>query len=269
MDNLFEEPAVQDFVKQVNTTMEVNLPSSLLKALQDFASFQNSTPPPRHIAKWKNDPKDKKWVTRHIDGIDIHVRNALTCAWYHQENLKQLERLLSDIYIRTNVSHILKDRGFTLGSLVKWDAEYQAFVLAVRRCLDYLARALAGYFKNDFHSFRKLPDLLSKAKPQAVATAIADVHAKYVDRFSYVLSEGNTKSVRDLISHYEHISAGCMNINERGFTMAGGGEKRGLREGGYRWDGGLSTVIETRGNDPSCCVAEIITVFIIEAKKHE
>jgi hypothetical protein len=247
--------------------MAVNLPPAISASLEEFERFTQSMPPPAYIEKWSRDTKHKKWLLRHTDGISRHLKNALMCVWYHQENLAKYQADVQQIYATTEVARSLKDRGFTVGTLPKWDAEYQAFVLAGRRALDYLARALAAYFQNDHNSFRKLPVLLASAQPKSVASALASVHSKHLPGLAYLLSDGSNKSIRDLISHYEHISAGCLNVNECGFTMAGGGEKLRLRENGYRSDGGLGNVILVRATELNNCVAELLDVFASEAAK--
>ena len=40
-----------------------------------------------------------------------------------------------------------------LGNTLVWDFEYQAYVLSFRRCLDYLTRGIAAFFKQEFHPF--------------------------------------------------------------------------------------------------------------------
>lgn len=269
MSELLKDIRVSSFILQVQEAMAVDLPPAILSSLEEFERFTQSTPLPAHIEKWSRDAKHKKWVRRHRDGISIHVKNAITCAWYHQQNLAKYQADVQQIYITTEAARSLKDRGFTVGALPKWDAEYQAFVLAARRALDYLARALAAYFQNDHNSFRKLPVLLASVQPQSVASALAAVHSKHLPRLDYLLSEGAKKSVRDLISHYEHVSAGCLNVNDQGFTMAGGGEKSRLRDNGYRTDGGLGNVILSRATDLNNCVAELLNVFVSEAAKVE
>ena len=261
----FNDPRVSSFVSEVQAAMAVNLPDEVASCLKSFLTFTESDPPPAHIAYWSKNPSKQKWQRRHIEGISVHVFNALTCARYHQSNLMQLQEVAMAIYKSTEVAKSLTDRGISVGALAKWDAEYQAFVLAVRRCLDYLARAIAAYFHNDHNSFRTLPKLLQSVKPSTVGMPLIELHSKFSPRFEYVLSEGEKKSVRDLISHYEHVSAGCFNVNELGFTMAGGGEKERLRASGYRRDGGLGHVIEERATDLNQCVIEFLNTFIRQA----
>lgn len=59
-----------------------------------------------------------------------------------------------------------------LGGTRKMDFEYQAFVLAYRRCLDYLAGAIASYFKTEVSSFRTLPKSISKSKMASTITTL-------------------------------------------------------------------------------------------------
>ena len=152
-----------------------------------------------------------------------------------------------------------------MGNTIRWDAEYQAFVLAVRRCLDYLARAMAAYFENDHHSFRRIPRLLAGCKPTSVASALAAAIERHQGAFEYVLSDGNKKSIRDLLSHYEYIGAGTLNISRHGFVMAGGGERLNVA----KWEGGLSPVIRQKATDLHLCISEVIATFVESAAQHE
>lgn len=48
--------------------------------------------------------------------------------------------------------------------------------MAYRRCLDYLTRGLAVFFRQEFHSFRLLPKSMAKLEPRTVAKALIAVH---------------------------------------------------------------------------------------------
>jgi hypothetical protein len=159
----------------------------------------------------------------------------------------------------------LKNCIVALPNTRKWDFEYQAFVLAVRRCLDYLTRALAAFFQNEYHSFRTFPKLLCQVKPRIVAERLAQVHESYVSRFAYVLSEGGRKSTRDKISHYEYVPAGTVNLGSRGFVLAGGGERLSLEQEEPVL---LSSVINQRVADLQECVDAMLNAYVDAADEH-
>ena len=90
-----------------------------------------------------------------------------------------------------------------LGNTLIWDFEYQAYVLSYRRCLDYLTRGIAAFFKHEFHSFRKLNRSLQGLQPASVSNALSEVYSRHAERLSFALSDGDRKSVRDTITHYD------------------------------------------------------------------
>jgi hypothetical protein len=153
-----------------------------------------------------------------------------------------------------------------LGGTSVLDFEYQAYVLAFRRCLDQLACALAAFFKNKYSSFRTLPHFLGHRKPREVAQKLANVHAKYVNNFEFVLSEGGVTSVRDRIAHYEFVQAGCFNLSTRGVVLVGGGENLNLPGGTART---LTETLQSKSSSLQQCIAEMIEVFVEEVANWE
>jgi hypothetical protein len=147
-----------------------------------------------------------------------------------------------------------------LGNTLVWDFEYQAFILAFRRCLDYLARAICVYFKNDFHSFRRLSANLEKLKPTEVARPLIVVHQKHLQVFEFVLSEGDRKSLRDKISHYKYVQAGTVNLSRRGFVLAGGGENLGLAH--VSAANTLTEVLDRHMANLRTCLREMIFTYV-------
>ena len=144
------------------------------------------------------------------------------------------------------------------------DIEYQAFVLAYRRCLDYLAGAVACYFKREVDSFRTLPKSIRGTKVPEVATALTEAHARHVSQLAFVLDAGR-KSVRNRIAHYEFVSAGCINLTSKGFFLAGGGEDLKMSENLV--DLNLNQILSHRLEHLHGCVADMIDTFIQAALK--
>jgi hypothetical protein len=152
------------------------------------------------------------------------------------------------------------------GSNDKMDFEYQAFVLAYRRCLDYLAGALASYFKIEANSFRTLPKSIAKGKPAKVAEAISKAHSRHVESLGFVLAEGR-RSVRNRIAHYEFVSAGDINLTARGFFLLGGGEELSIFETsvGKR----LAKALASRLERLHSCLDDMIDSFVEVAREHD
>ncbi len=128
------------------------------------------------------------------------------------EKLIAIEQSVMKEIEKYNYRKVIENCTIAIENTLIWDFEYQAFVLAFRRCLDYLTRAICAYFKSDFHSFRRFDKFLKKLDRPIVTKPLIDLHRKYSKRFDFVLSKGNQKSVRDKISHYEYVPVGCINL---------------------------------------------------------
>jgi hypothetical protein len=193
---------------------------------QPFLYFHGyiTEPQPDFITRWRADPSLEKWYHRLVNGFLGDLQNTFTCVLYHHDRLVEIETRVMDAVERFNYRGLLKNSTVAGGNTLVWDFEYQAFVLAYRRCLDYFARAASAYFKNEVHSFRKLEAYLVKTPPKEVGEALAPILGKYEPDFAFVLSEGTRKSLRDRITHYGYVHAGTVNLSERGFVFAGGEE---------------------------------------------
>jgi hypothetical protein len=263
---VFENPAVQRCIAGIEAVAGYRLSAEDRKPFLIFHGFITSTPP-SYITAWRSDPKTERWYHAHVDGILGQVQNAITCVWCHRDNLSRIEELVGRIFEESGARGVLGNTSVGLGNTQRWDAEYQAFVLAVRRCLDYLTRALAAYFKQEFHSFNDLSKDVLKQEPGGVAAAIATARDRHIQKFDYVLSAGPKKSIRDLISHYRYISAGTLSLNGRGFLMVGGGE--GMSPLGIGAERGLGAIIRQRAVDLHTCVSDLIESFVAAARTHE
>jgi len=267
LQSLFYQPVVQKAVSEIEAVAGYRLNNQLRAPFLHFHAFITMDPPPRYITNWRSDPARNRWYHCHVNGVLGHVQNALACVFYHRDNLCAIEDSVRQIFLQSGAQAVLGNSTIGLGNTIRWDAEYQAFVLAVRRCLDYLARAMATYFQNDHHSFRRLPGFLRNVKPAPVSLALADACKRHEANFAYVLSDGKRKSIRDLLSHYEYISAGSLNIGRTGFLVAGGGEN--LKPVSGVWDGGLSAIIRKRADELHACIGDVLATFVAAAREQD
>lgn len=219
-------------------------------------------PEPPFITQWRADPKKERWYRLLVNGLG-HVQNSFACVRYHQERARAIEVAAHSCFEKAGVQDRLGNSTVGGGNNLALDFEYQAYVLAYRRCLDQFARALAAYFRNDHHSFRHLPKLLKKAKPTAVAEAISAVIEKRSVSFDFVLSAPGENSVRDRIAHHEFVPAGVINISARGFILMGGGEELGLQAGPVP----LGEVLARRTEELLACISELLATLAAEAAK--
>ncbi len=275
MDDIFKKMAESFFSPEIQGCVSVveSIAGYKLSASdrQPFLYFHNylTNPQPDFISEWRNDETQEKWYHRFANGILGDVQNAFACALYHYERLVAIEQSVMEGIERHNYRRVIGNSTIGLGNTLVWDFEYQAFILAFRRCLDYLARAICAYFKNDFHSFRKLGRFLENLNRPVVTKPLIDLHRKYSTKFDFVLSDGNRKSVRDKISHYEYVPVGCINLSQRGFMLVGGGEELGLGEnkGAIL----LSEVLQNHVTNIRACIQELITSYVdgIRVEQHE
>jgi hypothetical protein len=108
------------------------------------------------------------------------------------------------------------------------NAEYQAFKFAVRRTFEYLAGAVAMFFKTDGTRIRKLATTINGREP---ADRVRPVQARLaVANLETIIGTDDEKSVRDLFAHYRSVDAGAINIlvdaeGEIQIRVVGGGER--------------------------------------------
>ncbi|WP_326429923.1 hypothetical protein VQ574_07820 [Stutzerimonas frequens] len=266
MDDVFQQMTSSFFSPEIQGCLSVveSVAGYRLSAAdrQPFLYFHNylTNPQPDFITEWRGDAALEKWYHRFTNGILGDVQNTLACVLYHHDRLAAIEREVMEGIEQYNYRRVLGNSTVGLGNTLVWDFEYQAFILAFRRCLDYLARAISTYFKNDFHSFRRLGDFLGKQNKPLLTDHLIELHSKYSLEFDFVLSEGTRKSIRDKISHYEYVPVGCINLSQRGFMLAGGGEELGIS--GKNGSALLSEVIQGHVTNLRGCVREFIGAYV-------
>ena len=219
-----------------------------------------TNPQPNFITEWRQDVRKEHWYHKLANGILIDVESSLACVLYHYDRLIELETSVIEGIQKYNYQQIIPNNSaIGIGNTKKWDFEYQAFILSYRRCLDYLARSICTYFMNDFNSYRRLGSFLNKINRPTITNHLIEIHTKYFESFEFVLSEGNRKSLRDRISHYEYLSVGAINLTSQGLILVGGADELGIGENQNTL---LSQVLETRVTNLQLCIRELIHAFV-------
>lgn len=234
-----------------------------------FLGFHNfiTDPQPSYVTAWRSDERlERKWYHAHVNGVLGDLRGALAAAHYHQNNLAALEDAVTQVLTGSQFAERMGNATMALGGTRKLDFEYQAFVLACRRALDYLAGALASYFKFEANSFRSLPKSIAKRTPVQVVDAITQAHARHVDDLAFILAEGR-QSTRNRIAHYEFVAAGVINLSRRGFVLVGGGEDLALSRGAG--DVRLQDALTTRLDRLHSCTEDMLDIFVRAARAAE
>lgn len=231
----------------------------------DFKQFITN-PNLNYISSLRTDPKKEHWYHALVNGIVENVQGSLSCMLYHQDRIIHIERALIRFFQEFNFKGLPKNGELIFQNTSILDFEYQAYVLAFRRCLDQLSCALAAFFKNKHGSFRTLPKFLEHRKPREIANKLTNVHTKYVNSFEFVLSDSGVTSVRDRIAHYEFVHAGRLSVSSKGILLIGGGENLNLSEGTKIT---LTEILQIRASSLQKCIAEMLKVFIEEVARWE
>jgi hypothetical protein len=257
-------PEVLSCLQDVDETLSFDLPPSERQSFLAFHDFITN-PQPRFITEWRASPRDEKWYHALVNGLNFATRNAYAAVLYHFHNLSRLETEVMEKLARRNYAGVVGNSTVALGNTLKWDFEYQAFVLAYRRCLDYLTRGLAAFFKQTFHSFNSMQKSLEGVPHQSVARALAAVHQKHRASFDFVISKDGERSTRDKIAHYEWVPAGTINLSRSGFVLVGGGEDLQFMSGHNKAQ--LMEALALRVRMLKDCIDEMLNVFVAEARR--
>lgn len=266
MMRTLQNPDIAACIQDAQAVLAFNLPEAERSSFLLFHDFITN-PQPRFITALRSSPDEERWYHALVNGLNWATPNAYACVLYHFQRLSDLESEVMERISKRSYADALGNSVVGIGNTLIWDFEYQAFIFAYRRCLDYLTRGLAAFFKREFHSFSNLPKSLKNLKPESVANALADVHRKHSGNFALVMSDGGKRSVRDKIAHYEWVSAGTINLNRRGFILIGGGQEFPLT-----MEHNTARLTEALGAHVrmlKACIDEMLTAFVREARAWE
>lgn len=262
---MFFSPEMQSCLAKVREIAGYELSPADKAPFLAFHKFITD-PQPIFITELRTDPKREHWYHALVNGMLGNVQGSYNCVLYHQGRVTQTEQALLQALQEHRIKGFSENGSVGLGGTTVLDFEYQAYVLAYRRCLDQLAYALAAFFKNKYTSFRTLPRFLERRKPKEVAQKLSAVQAKYECEFEFVLSEDGVPSVRDRIAHYEFVQAGCFNLSTRGVVLVGGGENLNLQGSSTN---SLTEILNRKSHNLHQCITEMIDVFITEVAAWE
>lgn len=253
----FLNPTIAAVYNEINEVTGFDLTEEDLAPFDYFMRFLRR-PGASELYSWRTDEKNRHWFDK-VFKIVSDTQLSLCCVKYHYENIYRLELQVRAAVEKHDYRTVLGERAvFAGGDTKKLDFEYQAFVLAYRRCLEYLALGLCAYFHIKSSSFRKMPKTLQnvRKRDRHVAEALIKVHQAFKEEFSFVLSSESRPSTRDRISHYEYVSAGVVNLTPQGFVLAGGGEDLS------RNTVHLTQVLSNRLISLCDCISQLIHAFV-------
>jgi hypothetical protein len=156
----------------------------------------------------------RRWRGEFCDAL-MHVRHGLNAAHYHHGRLALIEsELISIIRQNTEVFTHKMPEGFgqmTTGlSCQPLSFEYQAFLFAERRTLEYLAVAVAKFFVCECHRIRRLDKAIRGAEPQDRGDRVIVRLDRELAAFG--LARDERRSARDRVAHWEAVEAGVWNV---------------------------------------------------------
>src|SRR5439155_2932348 len=156
------------------------------RTLSEFHNYITGDPKPPFVLEADSDLDAARWLKLLREGVSEATQNALACVYYHHDRIAEMEHRITDALYATGIVERLQACNAAIVPLntVAIDAEYQAFIFASRRCLDYSTRALATFFRAHFHSFRTFGKCLTDRKPMIVCQALKAEPQHYINKFS-------------------------------------------------------------------------------------
>jgi hypothetical protein len=98
-------------------------------------------------------------------------------------------------------------------STERLDFEYQAFILSLRRTMEYLAISISAFFRCEVYSIRDISKAIKRANPEEIRNEILiELDEKLKDMPELVSPIGNRSALRDTIAHKFPVGAGGLNI---------------------------------------------------------
>lgn len=186
-----------------------DLPSPL-KEQMDAASLAvgepNSDAPLAHLAVREGKLDWRERLARHMG----HALEGLAVGNYHYTRTLEIERDIATTLSSLETAPPSSTMGFASRKL---NAEYQAFVFALRRSMEYFAAAVAAFFKTDCRRIRTLEKSIAGREPTERSEKTLEVVQRALAKQPNLLTarDEQKKSVRDRLAHEEYVWAGTFN----------------------------------------------------------
>jgi hypothetical protein len=216
---------VTEFMRRVNEIAGYSSPTGADKVFEAARVWLGVAPPTACLKKLMEratSPESHFNVLKGGAWPHGNVHSALRRTYSHRDNFARMEREIVSAARSTGVAEMMRTHRGALGGgdTCALDAEYQAFILSARGCLDYLTHTIAAYFGQKYHNFHELPVTMLRWKPPEFAERLLDELRPRHAALSHFFSDGTNKSVRDRIVHREFVRAGCLNVTAEGVFLA-------------------------------------------------
>jgi hypothetical protein len=181
----------------------------------------------------------RDWLQPFINAGLGHVQEGLAASYYHVANVDSIEREIINLAsVTLGELKIPRYSGVGGGNTRRLDFEYQAFVFALRRSMEYFAVSVGTFFKRPVHRIRALANSLEQAEPLELSQRVQTRLNESLQSLSDLLPPAdNERAVRDQLAHWKAVAAGVFNISAGPdgtfIGIAGGGENI------QPWDSGI------------------------------
>ena len=154
-----------------------------------------------HFVGRPGKPDWRERMGRHVG----HAFEGIAIANYHVERVAQIEAEIASMIASLDDPPPSTNVGF--GSR-KLNAEYQAFVFALRRSLEYFAAAVGAFFKTDCRRIKDVAGAIENREPLQRSAAAQSLIRTRLAEMQGLLTRDGSKSVRDRMAHEEFVFAG-------------------------------------------------------------
>ncbi len=153
------------FWRSLSEIAGYRLPEGSFRSFENITAWLQLQPRPPELQRLTTEGGARKdWFDVLFWGFFGDVKHGLAAAHYHLQNLEAIE---SGVYSHAmgNIPKLLPEKSGSIagGSSLRLDFEYQAFIFALRRTLEYSAHSIAAYFKTEVKGFRKLARTIGEA----------------------------------------------------------------------------------------------------------
>lgn len=222
------EEALRPVVAAVLDVVNFTLPDETQAKFERIVEGIRAKPP--WVARLLPQDGGPNWYLKFGDGVSWSLREGLGASYYHAENAATLEQRA--VKAAANALERLEPGDHPSVKQIytrKLNYEYQAYRLALRRTLDYLAVTVCAFFKRPCNSINGVEKALKKATDELdrrdrIVPCVNQVRVDLAD----IIGVGFL-SVRDQIAHWAAVEAGTLAIhwgkNLTAVSMAKGGEK--------------------------------------------
>ncbi len=252
-------PVIGGAIEEIAAVADFDLSNEARRPFVDFVHWINARP--KFIAQWRADPTSEKRDYLRFMTVTDGVQSAYAAACYHLGRLTQIESAVNAVLSRYDFTKELPPNSVAaIGRMRQLDFEYHSFVIACRRCLDYLAFGLSTYFQERQSSYKRFGEkTLVSAHPRSVATALKEVYDRHCQKFEFVMGDERGRSLRDRIGHNEFVQAATINVDANGYRFVGGGEN--LRLSDPTDNRPLSEILNGRAAGLHTCISDFLTTF--------